>query len=198
MAQLKEAALYVKREDMVLAMLLMGALPSLLLLPFVHGLMPVYAGEVFRVGPVGLGLLMSAPGVGSLVGAVTVASTGEMRHRGRVVVLALALTVASMLAFSRSGSMVVSLAILMVLSGSLTTFFTVSGATVQSIVPDNLRGRVSALGSLVFGVYPLGVLAAGAFAEMFGAPTSTVIAGFAFALVLVPLYPMLRRVWRFG
>ena len=79
-------------EPVVLGLMLFSAIPSVLIMPFAHGLMPVYAGEVFDVGPGTLGLLMSAVGAGSLIGTLVLASIGELKQRGRVIVISIAFT----------------------------------------------------------------------------------------------------------
>ena len=61
---LLEGARYVMGEPVILPVVLMGTATYLLIVPAVHGLMPVYATEIFKVGPAGLGLMMSALGLG--------------------------------------------------------------------------------------------------------------------------------------
>ena len=197
-ARFLEGARYIKGEPLVLAMLLMGVLPTILVFPFVQGLMPVYASQVFGAGPVGLGLLLSALGAGATMGTFLLASVGNVRHKGRILFVALALTTALMVAFSRSTSMGLALPILMFFGGSLSSFFTVSSASIQSIVPDRLRGRVSSLAAMSLGLMPVGGLLAGGLAELVGAPSATLAAGALLAAIWLGLSLKLRPVWRFG
>ena len=67
-------------ERLVLTLTILTATTMLLFVPFVHGLMPVYASEMYEVGPAGLGLLMSVVGIGSIFGTVLVASVGDIRN----------------------------------------------------------------------------------------------------------------------
>lgn len=193
-AQITEAFLYVKDEKVVLSLVLLGMVPALLLLPFVHGLMPVYAGEVFNVGPVGLGMLVSAPGIGSIVGMILIATVRTMPS-GRVIVLSLAWATMWAATFSTSGSISAALPILTLLSGGLATFYTVNGATVQQIIPNALRGRVASLGAMAHGVYPVGALAAGALAQSLGAPTATLIAAVVMIALVSTSFVAVKRVW---
>ena len=195
LAQIVEAVRYVKDERVVLSLILLSIVPGVLLLPFVHGLMPVYAGEVFNVGPAGLGILVSAPGIGSILGMTMVASVGVL-PRGRVIVAALVWTVLCAAAFSLSRSMAVSLVLLMLLSGGMATFYTVNGATIQQMAPDSLRGRVASLGAMAHGLYPAGALAAGALAELLSAPTATLAAAGVMACAVAMSFGAMRRVWR--
>ncbi len=194
-AQVAEAVRYVRNERVVLSLIALGVVPGVLLLPFVHGLMPVYAGEVFDVGPAGLGILVSAPGIGSILGMAMVASVGVI-PRGRVIVLALVWAVICAASFSLSRSMGLSLVLLTMLSVGMATFYTINGATVQQMAPDSLRGRVASLGAMAHGLYPVGALAAGAIAQLFGAPAATLVAAAAMAGIVAMSFGAVRRVWR--
>ena len=196
LAQVAEAVRYVKNERVVMSLMALGVVPGVLLLPFVHGLMPVYAGEVFNVGPAGLGILISAPGIGSLLGSIMLASARAL-PRGRVIVLALVWAVICAASFSLSRSMGMSLVLLMMLSSGLATFYTVNGATVQQMVPDSLRGRVASLGAMAHGLYPVGALAAGTIAELFGAPMATLVAAGVMACIVAISFGPIRRVWSY-
>ena len=181
--RIREGVRYVRRERLVLVLTILTATTMLLFVPFVHGLMPVYASEVYGVGPAGLGLLMSVVGIGSIIGTVLVASVGDIRNKGGAIVAALALTIVAVVAFSRIPAMSPAILALMLLSGGFTAFLTISSATIQSVVPDELRGRVSSIGTMTIGLFPLGSLAAGGLAELFGAPSATLLAGIALAIV---------------
>ena len=184
LTKLMEGARYVKSEPLVLTLILLGGVPLLVIFPFVHGLLPVYAAEVFEVGPTGLGLLLSSLGVGASVGTVIIASLGDFAHKGRYMLVGLALVVASTVFFSHTPSFISPLLVLMFMAGSLTTYFTLSGAVLYSVVPDNLRGRVSSLGVMTWGLLPLASLLSGGLATLLGAPTATLI-GAVFVTVLL-------------
>ena len=192
-----ESARYVKNEPVVLVLILLGGIPFLLVFPFIHGLMPVYASEVFGMGPAGLGLMMSAIGVGAVVGTIILASMGNVRNKGRVLLLALTLQIAAMVLFSRSPTVAPAIPVLMVLAGAMSVYFHVGIAMIQEVVPDNLRGRVSSLSLMAFGVLPLGSLLAGGLAQVLSAPSATLISGTALAVLLVALSPRFMSVWNF-
>lgn len=194
--QLVKAARYIKGEPIVLALTVLTAIPMLVLFPFVHSLLPVYAAEVFGYGPARLGLMLSALGVGASVGTITIASLGEVPHKGRFLLLGLGLMIASMVVFSRIGQAMSPLPVLMVLAASLTTYFTLSGAVMHAIIPDELRGRVSSIGVMTWGLLPLGTVLSGGLAALFSAPTATLIAAVFVAVVLAAFTPKLRRVWQ--
>jgi MFS family permease len=132
------------------------------------------------------------------MGTFLLASIGNVRHKGRVLLVALALTAALMVAFSRSTSMGLALPLLTFFGGSLASFFTVSSASIQLIVPDRLRGRVSSLAAMSLGLMPVGGLLAGGLAEWMGAPSATLAAGALLAAVWLGLSLKLRLVWQFS
>ena len=197
LAQFVDGARYVKGEPFVLAILIIGGVLTLLFMPFVHGLMPVYASEVFNVGPAGLGILMSTMGVGATLGTIVMASVGDVRYKGRVLVFSFALAIAAMVAFSRSTSVASSIPSLIVLSIALSTFFILRIAAVQAVVPDNLRGRVMSLEAMTGGLFPLGALLSGGLALLLGAPAATLMAGGLMTVVTVVVLLRFRSVWSF-
>ena len=155
------------------------ALVSLLGAPFTV-LMPIFASKVLHAGPRGLGLLMSANGVGSLIGSLLLASRRGLTGLGRWIVFGSAGLGAALILFSLSRSFALSLMILGAVG--FCTFYqtTVSNALIQAMSPNALRGRVIAiLSMLILGVVPFGALLAGFLAEHFGAPLTVAVGGLA-------------------
>ena len=187
---------YVKGTPVILGLILLGVLPAMLVLPFVHGLLPVYAAEVFEVGPFRLGLMLSALGLGSIAGNSVLASVGEVRRKGLLVLTSILLTGVAMVILSRNPVYGLVIPTIMLVSGGLTIFSATSSATIQSIIPNDLRGRVAALYFTVWGLVPVGSLAAGIIAGRLGAPAATLIAAATLVAVLTVLavgFPALRR-----
>ena len=193
---LVRAARFLRGEPKVLTLVLLGAVPAVTVLPFIMGLMPVYAAEVFHVGPGGLGLLVSAVGVGASLGTLTLASLGGVKAVGRVLVLALAAVSASLIGFALSPTIYLAIPVLVLYGGALMTFFTVLDTSIQMAVPDEIRGTVTALSFMSIGLMPAGSVVAGSLAELLGAPGATLVAGSALALVLTALSIRSRYVWR--
>ena len=193
---LKEGARYVRGEPVILGLILLGAIPPVLVMPFVHGLMPVYAAEVFDVGPGGLGVLFAALGVGSTIGTVGLASLGQVRRQGRLIVLALVWLGVGMALLTQVQSFVVALPVLATLGVGVSGFWTTTTAAILVRVDEQLRGRVAGLYMVTWGLYPVGSLLAGTLAERFSPPTATITAA---GLVAVSLTAMLLRsrfIWR--
>ena len=196
LSEILEGVRYIRDTPVVLGLMLFGFLPTVLISPFLHGLIPVYAAEVYDVGPATLGLLMSAVGAGFLTGTLVLASIGDVPHKGLMILGCIALICVSMVAFALNPS--IALAFPIVALGSMGTmgYFSITGATMQSILPDGIRGRVSGIYILTFGAMPAGNLAAGVISENMGAPTATLIAcGLVVvaASVLMVLFPSIRK-----
>ena len=195
-SEILEGVRYIRENSVALGLLLLGFIPAVLVSPFLHGLIPVYAAEVYKVGPATLGLLMSAVGAGFLAGTLIIASMGDVPRKGLMIMGCIALISVSMLALALSPT--ITLAYPLVAIGSMGTmgFFSITGATMQSILPDRIRGRVSGIYIMTFGAMPAGNLTAGIISENMGAPAATLIAcGLVVlaAVALMALFPSLRR-----
>jgi MFS family permease len=186
---------FVRDRPIIIAMLALTLLPLIFLGPFVTGLLPVYASEVYDVGPAGLGLLTSALGAGATLGIIVLASFGTIGNQLRVVIMTLALAVGAMAGFSLSPSILVSLPLLMLMSAAASTSMTLGGAAVQSLTPASMRGRVSGIQEMTFGLFPLGTLTSGVLAQFLGAPTATIIAAGAMLATLTALALAFRGIW---
>jgi len=147
---------------------LMGAatlagMPGLVLMPF-------FADDIFHRGSRGLGLLMGAMGIGAVVGTLTLARRTRLSGLGRVMVTSGLTTGACYLAFAFSPSYFLSLAIMPVIGYGVMRQMASANTTIQTLIPDEYRGRIMALYSMtVVGLGPFGSLAAGALAGHFGA-----------------------------
>ena len=181
--ELRDGVRYVLGEPILVGLFTLNAMPALLVMPSIQGLMPVYAADVFDVDVKGLGLLLSAIGAGSTVGTFVLASTGDIRAKGGVVLVSLSVLTVATAAFSINPFFQTAYLNLMIVSAAMMTFFSVSNAVIQSRVTDEYRGRVAGLYMLTWGLFPLGSLASGFFAEHFGAPHATQIAAGAMLLM---------------
>jgi MFS family permease len=164
-------------------------------------LLPIYARDILSVGPVGLGLLRSAPAAGALLTAVTLAHHPVERRIGPKMFTAVAIFGTATIVFALSGTFLLSLAALAVLGAADAMSIVIRVSLVQIETPDAMRGRVSAINSLfVSSSNTLGEFESGAIAAVFGAVPSAVIGGIgslAIAAAWMLMFPSLRRVDRF-
>ena len=135
------------------------------------------AREVLQVGPEGLGILGSSAGLGSLAGAVLVASFGNYRKKGMLLIVSTGGFGLFLALFAVSEILYIS-AVFICLAGAMATIYDVNMSTLlQSLSPDRTRGRIMGLLVLTYGISPLGGFQAGIIASMVSAPFAIFIGG---------------------
>jgi MFS family permease len=141
-------------------------------------LMPIFADEILHTGARGLGLLMGASGLGALLGGVTLAARRQVRGLGRWVAYAAAAFGLSLIAFAWSRHFWLSAALLVPAGFAMIVQTAASNTLIQAMVPDELRGRVMSVYSMMFmGMAPFGALLAGLLAARLGAPGAVALGG---------------------
>jgi MFS family permease len=166
---------WVWRTGPIRSLLLLLGLVSLVAMPYTV-LMPVFADKVLHGGARGLGILMGATGVGALLGALTLASRTGVRGLGRWVAYSCGGFGVSLILFSFSRDFWLSVALLLPVGFCMMLQMSASNTLIQAMVPDELRGRVMALYSMMFmGMAPFGALLGGAIADRLGAPVTVAV-----------------------
>jgi predicted MFS family arabinose efflux permease len=157
--------------------------------------MPAFARDVLGRGANGYGVLMSASGTGAFVGALIVATYGHLFTPRRLALGGVWLFSGALLAFSVSRNFYLALVFLFIAGFGMLLFFSTSNTVLQTIVPDEMRGRVMGVWSLVFGaMIPLGSLEAGAVAHWTGTPFALAFGAIICAVsALVTLFAIRRR-----
>jgi len=162
--------------------------------------MPIFAGKILHGGAHTLGFMMGAVGVGALSGAITLAARRSVLGLGRVMSITAAGFGASLIAFSASQQLWLSLLLLVVTGYCFMQQMASSNTILQTIVEDRKRGRVMSFYAISFqGVAPFGSLIAGAVASRIGAPYTLMIGGAACvvgAAVFASQLPVLRQLIR--
>jgi len=163
-------------------------------------LLPVYARDILAIGPLGLGLLRSAPAVGAVTVGLVLAHRSLGRHAGRTMFAAVGLFGAATIVFGLSHSFFLSLAALAVLGASDMVSVFVRQNLVQRSTPDRMRGRVNGVNFLFIGASnELGEMESGATAAWFGSVEAVVLGGFGTLAVMALwlwMFPQLRRLDR--
>lgn len=195
--ELRSGIRFISRQPVIIGFMCLTLLMVILIVPFINGLMPVYAAEIFEVGPKGLGLLFSSAGLGSLLSTIILASWKRITRPGIVTFSALAFLIALMTAMSINRSYEAALGIVMAISGAMMAYFSIASATVQSILPDNLRGKVTGIYMMASGLIPIGALTAGIIANEFSAPVATRLGAILAICVLSISFFIFRDVWNY-
>jgi hypothetical protein len=160
-------------------------------------LMPIFAEDILDIGPDGLGLLLSAPAVGAVVGSVVMSALPMPRRPGLGIMVAVLAYGACVLGFGLSSVLWVSLAFLAG-SGAADAISMAMRHTIRNLVtPDDYRGRIAAAHTtFARGGPQLGEVRSGVMASMLGAQASVALGGLATViacLVLGRVVPQLLR-----
>jgi MFS family permease len=174
---------WVNRTKIIRALLILIGLVSLVGMPYTV-LMPIFADKILHGGARGLGILMGATGVGALFGALTLAAkSGGVKGLGRWIVISCATLGISLFCFAFSSSFWLSAAFLLPAGYSMMLQMACSNTLIQTMVPDQLRGRVMSVYSMMFmGMAPFGAFFGGALAHRIGAPITVAVGGIACVL----------------
>lgn len=164
-------------------------------------LLPVFASDVLHIGPAGLGILRTAPGIGAAVTASLLAFNPIERRVGPWMFGGVAAFGTATIVFGLSHELWLSLLALTVLGAGDMLSVYIRHVLVQLETPDAIRGRVSAVSSMFIGASnELGEFESGVTARWFGPVLSVVIGGFATLLVVasyLKVFPELRLMDRF-
>jgi MFS family permease len=159
---------YVRNRPRVFSLLLLSAVNSLFGAPY-FTLVPVYARDVFHLGETGLALMMGIAGSGALFGALLVAYLGDFRRKGWFVLGGAIAFGASVTSFALSTHIVLSLCSLFGLGFALVVSVSITNTLLQTLVTDEMRGRVMSMFILSFmGTMPIGNILAGTASHRFG------------------------------
>lgn len=185
-ASLRDGLREARTRPLVRGVLLTTALMNLLVFPY-QQMLPVFARDVYQVGPQLLGLLLAADGLGALVGALAVAvRRGSIPHAlvfggGAVAAAALLLAFAVVPAY---GAAVV---LLLALGIAESCFATMQGTIITLDAPPAARGRIMGILSACMGTQPVGALALGVFVSAAGAPLAVAVAAAVALAVMLPV-----------
>jgi MFS family permease len=170
-----EGFCFVRDTAPIRALLFLLGLVSLVAMPYTV-LMPVFADRILHGGARGLGILMGATGVGALLGALTLATKTGVYGLGRWVSFSCGGFAISLIAFALSRNFWLSTVLLVPVGFCMMLQMSSSNTLIQAMVPDELRGRVMSLYSMMFmGMGPFGALVAGAIADRLGAPLAVIM-----------------------
>jgi MFS family permease len=185
-AGLREVVAFIGADRRVSTVVVLTGLLSIFGFPYLV-MMPVFARDVLHRGVTGYGVMMTSVGVGALIGALAVALLDRRIPKGPTLVAAGASFGTLLVAFALSRSYVLSLALLALTGGTMIVNNALANTTIQTIVPDALRGRVMGFYAFVFvGLAPIGAFAVGTLAEHIGTPAA-VAAGGAVCILAVAL-----------
>jgi MFS family permease len=199
LTQLQEGWDFVRGHSPIRTILLLFGVVSLMGWPFTV-LMPIFAAQVLKGGAHTLGFLMGALGVGSLVSAFSLVLRKSVRGLLKMIPIAAASFGVGLVLFGFSNVLWLSMVLLLLVGYGMMQGLTSSNTIIQTIVPEDKRGRVMSYYTVAFvGMAPFGSLMAGWLAHAIGAQRTVEISGVCCVLGAAWFWtqmPEVRRVMR--
>lgn len=169
---------FARNTGPIRSILMLIALVSLVATPYTV-LMPIFAAQILHGNARTLGILMGASGLGAMSGALLLAGRSRIQGLGRWVAMSGAGFGISLICFSFSPWLPLSVAFLVPVGFCAMVELGACNTLIQAMVPDRLRGRIMALYSMMFmGMVPIGALLSGFLADHIRAPWTVAIGGF--------------------
>lgn len=192
--EIKEAASVLKTDSVLSLNVLFTAMNAMMLGGFVF-MIAAFVKEVFDSDELGLGLIFATTGTGAFLGALIVAYRGGTSSAGKGLLVSNLLFAGSAGLYAIAGNTAVA-AILAFFLGLFNAYHIALGiATIQTNVPDKLRGRVTGAYELAWASFPLGGLIVGGLAEVVGLRGAIAIAAGAVATMTVTVFAWSSRMW---
>ena len=184
---------YLWANPPVLGLILLSIVPFLFGMP-INTLLPAYNEDILSGGADDLGLLMSAMGIGAIVGSLMMATMGELRSKGRWLIgTSMAWAGATALVGTADSQLWAVAAVALV--GWLSSWnMSLNRGLLQTRITPSMRGRVLSIDMMSHGLMPLGVIPISLIAEQVNVAVALQVAGGVFALAVVALLGTSRAV----
>ena len=161
-------------------------------------LLPVFADQILHCGPIGLGWMRAAPGIGAFIMALGIAYLPPMKQAGKTLLWCVTGYGLATMIFGLSRSLWLSLAMLFLTGVFDSVSVVVRHTLLQLLTPDSMRGRISAVNNIFIGTSnELGALESGLTAALFGPIISVVAGGIGTILVVFgvsSIWPEIRKI----
>ncbi len=158
---------YIRRRPTLVIILLLVLVRVFFGMPY-RTLMPKFATDVMGFDAAGLGLLMAGPGVGSLISSLTVASLGDFRRKGRLLLVTGVILGVSLALFVNAPALPLVFLFLVLVGATSNACMVLNNTLWQPNVEDRFRGRVMSVDMLMWGRSPVGTNPAGAGSDLIG------------------------------
>ena len=199
LGDIKDGLKYVISNRIIFPLLFLSLVTVVLAMP-IRFILPIFAKDVFLVGPEGLGPMMGVMGLGALGGTLVIATLGKVARRGFALLTSGILSGLTLLAFAALSYFApvytAALAILVVIGIIQAARMTLNSSLMMEYADQEYRGRVMSIFSLIMGVMPAGVLPITVLADQIGAPIALGIMAVLLILVATTMLlasPRLRQ-----
>src|SRR3989344_1537783 len=158
LVSLKLGVVYSFKHPQISCLILIAALTAVFIWPYAT-LMPVIAEKIFKVGPQGLGSLLSAAGAGSLVGAVFTSAMSKFKTKGYLVLFGIIVSSVNLILFALNDNFLIAHVLLFVAGFGLLTQVATVNTLIQIASPQHMRARIMGVYLTMFiGIIPCGIL----------------------------------------
>jgi predicted MFS family arabinose efflux permease len=188
-----DGARYMRTCPVLIPLLALVFVRGFLAMPY-RTMMPKYARDVMGLDASGLGTLSAAPGVGSLISSLIMASLGDFRRKGKLLLVAGIVLGLALVWFANTQAFFLVL-VLLAIVGAASNVCMVTNRTLLQISCDApYLGRVMSAYMMMFGMTQLGTMPAGAIADRFGVPLVVTVQGALFAATFVVVWLTQRKI----
>ncbi len=183
--ELIEGFRYAGRNRAVRLQLALGLIAFFLMAPAWNTVLPVFAKDVFNAGPQGLGIMLTAVGVGGTLGSIGASMLARANRQGWVQAGALLAMAGGLLGCAFSPSIAVAFVFLAISGGAEMVMVTSNQTMLQMCAPEEMRGRIAGLIQFYPAVISLGALMSGVLIDLAGARGATILIAVAAALFVI-------------
>ena len=192
-SDITDGAKYIQIRQALVPLLAIVFIRGLFTMPY-RTLMPKYAQDVMHLDASGLGILVAAPGVGSLISSLTLASLGDFQGKGKLL-LGSGIALGASIALFANTQVFALVLILLAIVGAAGNICMVANRTLLQVNTDtSYLGRVMSAYMLMFGLTQLGTIPVGAFADRFGVPVVLGVLGSLFVLIIILIWVTQPRI----
>jgi MFS family permease len=193
-ADIQEAVVYVKNSPVVQSLLILAVVPMVFAFPYT-AMMPLFAEDLLQLGPEGLGVLLSVAAAGALVGSAWLSLGSETEGAGKWLVCSIIGFGLFLLLFMTAETLITAAVLMFLVGLASATYRTISRVTLQTRVPERLRGRILSIALMDRGLMPLGAILIGAVAEWAGALWAGMVMGGGCVAVTLAVLAARRQIW---
>lgn len=182
--EIQEGFRYIRKNPLIMRILVFMLMVVVLAMPF-QQLMPIYTDDILKVGPPGMGLLMSISGAGALVGSLFLAVMPG-RKRGLMLLASGIMAGVALTIFSFSAIMGISMVVIFFIGASQAFRNTIGGALSQTYTENRYMGRVMSIMNMQWGLMSVCTFIAGILAET--VPVQWVLGTISILLIILSVY----------
>jgi hypothetical protein len=178
---------YILASPTLVGLMLLALVPTVLALPY-QQLLPVFARDVYGVGPAGLGILLTATSVGAFAGALLTTWLMGLQQRTLILPVAGLVTGVGLVLLALAPSVALAVAVLFVTGGAISVYNSTTNSLLHEATSDAYRGRVMSVYLMTWSLMPIGVLPMGWLADHVGAPITVAGGGVLCALLVIAVW----------